>query len=61
MIKRIRTALVALLVAFAIAFGLGPLDGFFGTNSTPSVLVGIKLPPPALTFLNDPTGLPLRP
>lgn len=40
MIKRIRTALVALLIAFATAFGLGPLDGFLGISSTPSVLAG---------------------
>ena len=30
MIKRIRIALVALLVAFAIAFNAGPLASFFG-------------------------------
>ena len=42
--KHIRNALAALLIAFAIAFGLGPLDGFFGASSTPSVLAGVKGP-----------------
>jgi hypothetical protein len=31
--KRIRTTLVALLIAFAIAFSSGPLDGFFPSTS----------------------------
>jgi hypothetical protein len=38
--KRIRTALAALAIAFAIAFSLGPLDGFFGMSVTPSVYAG---------------------
>ena len=40
---RIRTALVALLIAFAIIFSAGPLDGFFGMSSTQSVdVAGIR-------------------
>jgi hypothetical protein len=46
MIKRIRTAFVALLVAFATAFGLGPLDGFFGMSVTPSVYAAGSAKPP---------------
>jgi hypothetical protein len=38
--KRIRIALTALLIAFAFAFSLGPLDGFFGISSMPSAYAG---------------------
>ena len=42
--KCIRTAFAALLIAFAIAFSIAPLDGFFGVSSTPSVLAGAQGP-----------------
>jgi hypothetical protein len=43
--KRIRTALAALLIAFAIAFSIGPLGDFFGMSVTPSVYANGGLGP----------------
>ena len=46
MTKRIRTALTALAIAFALAFSLGPLGDFFGMSVTPSVYAAGGVKPP---------------
>ncbi len=37
---RIRTGLIALSIAFALAFGLGPVDELLGMSLTPSAHAG---------------------
>jgi hypothetical protein len=75
MMKHIRIALAALLIAFAIAFSASQLGGFTWMSSdtaggikitagSGSVKPAAGVKPPkgvvALRFIDDPTGLPFR-